>query len=161
MSDSIGYLSNLMNPLTAQHFSFKCPMDWNAMEVSGSGRHCGKCQKHVYDLTNCSIDEVIALQKKNGPICGSISVAVVALSLATAACESPKSIQTTEERPSQQLTVPIEEPRIRGEICSPEELEKMKKQAPASTQASPTMGRICPPEQLEKIKRQAPPSAGE
>lgn len=106
-------------------------MDWNAMEVSGSGRHCGKCQKQVFELTNCSIDEVIALQRKHGSICGSISVAVAAISLATAACETTKTTRTTGV-PSQQLKAPIEEPRIRGLICTPEQLEKMKQQGPAS-----------------------------
>ena len=80
-----------MNKITEQHFSFKCPMDFEAMELSGSGRHCAKCQKHVFDLTDCSIDEVIALQLKHGTICGSIRVAhlaAIALSLSAAACST-------------------------------------------------------------------------
>jgi hypothetical protein len=48
-----------MNRLTEKHFAFKCPMNWDEMEVSGIGRHCFKCQKQVLDLTDCSIDEVM------------------------------------------------------------------------------------------------------
>src|SRR6478735_9578743 len=82
-----------MNLLSEKHFSFKCPMNWDEMEVAGNGRHCGKCQKQVFDLTNCSIDEVIALQRKHGPICGSIKVAVAAISLSAAACSHTDSSQ--------------------------------------------------------------------
>ena len=83
-----------MNKLTEQHFSFKCPMDFEQMEISGNGRHCSKCQKQVFDLTHCSIDEVIDLQRKHGSICGSIKVAqvaAVALSLSAAACRTTAS----------------------------------------------------------------------
>jgi len=83
-----------MDKLTEHHFSFKCPMNWDEMDVSGGGRHCGKCQKQVVDLTNCSIDDVIALQRKHGPICGSIRMAqatAVALSLSAAACQDTRT----------------------------------------------------------------------
>jgi len=89
-----------MNKLTANHFSFKCPMSWDEMAASENGRFCGKCRKEVFDLTNCSIDEVIALQRKHGPICGSIRVAqaaVVAASLSAAACQNEASRRTMGE----------------------------------------------------------------
>ena len=66
------------------------------MEDSANGKFCSKCRKEVFDLTNCSMDEVRALQEKHGSICVSIRVAqaaVVALSLSTAACH--KSVRTT------------------------------------------------------------------
>ena len=61
-------------------------MDFNAMEATEGGRFCNKCRKEVFDLTNCSLDEVAALQKKHGTICGSIRVVAVAASLSAAAC---------------------------------------------------------------------------
>jgi hypothetical protein len=130
LGDSMGYLFRLMNKLTKQHFSFKCPMNWDEMEVSGSGRHCGKCQKHVFDLTNCSLDEVISLQKKHGAICGSISAAVVAISLSAAACQPTENKRTTGT--PMPLPPKVERTRTAGVICSPEQLEKMKHRAPAS-----------------------------
>jgi hypothetical protein len=83
-----------MDQLTALHFSFKCPMQWEEMAMTERGRFCGKCQKEVFDLTNCSLDEVAALQRTHGPICGSIRVAQVAaaaLSLSAAACHTEPS----------------------------------------------------------------------
>ncbi len=87
--------SPFMDRLTEKHFSFKCPMKWEDMPASENGRYCGKCRKEVFDLTNCSIDEVAALQRKHGTICGTIKVAVAAASLATAACQSQQTVRTT------------------------------------------------------------------
>lgn len=87
-----------MKRLTEKHFAFICPMNWDDMEVSGNGRFCAQCQKQVFDLTNCSIDEVAALQRKHGSICGSIRVAraaVVAVSLSAAACQDVNPPRTT------------------------------------------------------------------
>ena len=87
-----------MEKLTEKHFSFICPMNWDDMAVTDKGRYCSKCRKEVFDLTNCSIDEVIALQQKHGPICGSIQVvraAAVAISLSAAACQKSDPPRTT------------------------------------------------------------------
>jgi hypothetical protein len=70
-------------------------MNWDEMDATENGRFCGKCRKEVLDLTNCSIDEVIALQRKHGPICGLIKVAAVAISLSAAACQNPTQDRTT------------------------------------------------------------------
>ena len=83
-----------MNKLNDSHFSFKCPMTWEGMAASANGRYCDRCRKEVFDLTDCSLEEVAALQKKHGSLCGSIRVAqtaaVVALSLSAAACQDGK-----------------------------------------------------------------------
>ncbi len=113
-----------MNKLTANHFSFKCPMNWDEMDTTANGRFCGKCRKEVYDHTNCTIDEVIALQQKHGSICGSIKVAqvaVVAAALSSAACQSrttgaPYPPTGPEEKVVFQATG--------GVIMSPEDLKK-------------------------------------
>lgn len=82
-----------MEKLTERHFSFKCPMDFTAMQPSANGAFCSKCSKEVFDLTDCSIDEVIALQRKHGRICGSIRIrplAATAVALSAAACCPPE-----------------------------------------------------------------------
>jgi hypothetical protein len=83
-----------MNKLTEKHFSFKCPMNFNAMQPSANGVFCNKCSKEVFDLTECSMDEVIALQRKHGKICGLIRImplAAAAVSLSAAACCPPST----------------------------------------------------------------------
>lgn len=95
-----------MNRLNESHFSFKCPMNLEDMQATAHGRFCGKCKKEVFDLTNCSLDEVRVLEEKNGPLCGSIrmaQVATVAISLAAAACQDK----------------PDNRPAVVGEICAP------------------------------------------
>lgn len=113
-----------MKKLTENHFSFKCPMNWEEMEVSGNGRFCNKCRKEVLDLTNCSVDEVIALQRKHGPICGSIrvaQVAAVAVSLSSAAC-----VMGVPDPPPAIGDSPINRVSLSGTPLPPEQLEKMK-----------------------------------
>jgi hypothetical protein len=126
-----------MNRLTDKDFSFKCPMSWEDMKATANGKFCSKCRKEVFDLTNCSVDEVRALQDKHGSICGSIRVAqaaVVALSLSAAACQkaerttgaplpmpppsrNTKSSANTEVKINQSTTLPTTDtPMILGEI---------------------------------------------
>ena len=104
-------------------------MNWDEMEVSANGRHCGKCRKHVFDLTNCSIDEVIALQRKHGPICGSIKVAqvaAVAISLSAAACQNVATDRTMGRirTPKEKCDGPFNV--IKGVVLPPKQLEKTK-----------------------------------
>ena len=80
--------------LQDSHFAFKCPMKWDDMDASANGRFCNRCRKEVFDLTNCSLDEVQALQKKHGVICGFIQVAAVAATFSTAACANRDSTTT-------------------------------------------------------------------
>jgi hypothetical protein len=73
-------------------------MNWDDMNETEHGRFCRKCQKEVFDLTNCSIGEVIELQRKKGTICGSIrlaQVAAVTFSLSGAACQNSKTPEMT------------------------------------------------------------------
>jgi hypothetical protein len=105
-------------------------MNWDAMKVSENGRFCEKCRKEVFDLTNCSFDEVLALQGKHGSICGSIRVAAVAISLSAAACQNGTSSRTTGMVPPRTATSSIsEKPEengdsvILGKICPPDRSE--------------------------------------
>lgn len=93
-----------MIKLTDDHFSFKCPMNWDGMKISDNGRFCDKCRKEVFDLTHCSLDEVSALQRKHGSICGSIRVAAVAISLSAAACQDGTPGRTTGMVPPRAVT---------------------------------------------------------
>ncbi len=115
-----------MNKLTENHFVFKCPMKWDAMALTANGRFCGKCRKEVFDLSNCSIDEVIALQRKHGSICGSIRVATVAVSLATAACQPAATQRTTGMVAAPHQKIPNDDIMMPGVICPPDQLEKSK-----------------------------------
>ena len=58
------------NQINSSHLSFVCPMKCSDFEQSDGEYFCNKCQKTVFDLTECSLDEVIALQRKKGSICG-------------------------------------------------------------------------------------------
>ncbi len=155
-----------MSRLSDKDFSFKCPMSWDAMDDSANGKFCSKCRKEVFDLTNCSVDEVHALQDKHGSICGSVRVtqaAMVALSLSAAACNQqerttgtplpipPSSV--TDKNTHGAATKPISPtnpPRLMGEVCPPP--QKPEKEAPIK-EADPfqpnqhwprLMGKICP-----------------
>jgi len=114
-----------MNKLTDRHFSFKCPMDFDSMQPSANGVFCNKCSKEVFDLTDCSIDEVIALQRKHGTICGSIRIlplAAAAVTLSAAAC-CPSS---TPENCNGSKGLPRNYVLTGGEVCQPFELIKSK-----------------------------------
>lgn len=159
-----------MNRITDKDFSFKCPMSWDDMEDSASGKFCSKCRKEVFDLTNCSTDEIHALQTKHGSICGSIRVAqaaVVAFSLSAAACQkavpttgTPRLIAppinnaqsaTATEGKKRSDNKPENEARLLGEVCPPS-TETPKVDTPAQ-EADPfvpdqnapmILGKICP-----------------
>lgn len=115
-----------MENLTEKHFSFRCPMNWDEMPASENGRFCGKCRKEVFDLTNCSVDEVIALQRKHGAICGSVKVAVAAASLALAACQPDKPVRTTGTPLAPGQLQKKEQPVILGGIRLPDPAGKDK-----------------------------------
>jgi hypothetical protein len=62
-----------------------CPVDFNAMREDGEARFCDKCNKHVYDLTCLSGDEVRAFVSRRGRICGRVAAAALALTGCSAA----------------------------------------------------------------------------
>ncbi len=88
----------MKKPITKEHFSFICPMNWDDMAPSENGRFCSKCSKEVYDLTECSLDELRELQRKRGKVCGMIkatgAAAVAAASMGSAACQNPHTSRT-------------------------------------------------------------------
>ncbi|HEY4244449.1 MAG TPA: hypothetical protein VGM88_31765 [Kofleriaceae bacterium] len=47
-----------------------CPADWNAMSGDERVRHCGACDKNVYNLSSMTREEAEALiREKNGGLC--------------------------------------------------------------------------------------------
>ena len=62
-----------------------CPVDFSAMRQDGEARFCDRCNKHVYDLTCLSPDEVRAFVSKRGRICGRVLATTLALTGCSAA----------------------------------------------------------------------------
>jgi len=51
--------------------NFSCSENWEAMPDADGGKHCDKCQKKVYDLTNSKADEFGQIMTENNySICG-------------------------------------------------------------------------------------------
>lgn len=145
--------------LTEKNFSYKCPMNWSEMEASANGRFCSQCQKEVFDLTNCSIDQVRALQQKHGSICGSIRLmgaAAVVASLSMAACKEKVSEPDTgkkEEIPKEQVaSVPTESEQAEP----PQKRDATIPVDPVIENPPIMMGVICVPPEMQP--RPLPPS---
>lgn len=145
-----------MNRLNESHIPIKCPMKVENMQATNKGHFCGKCQTEVFDLTNCSMDEIRALEKKHGPICGSIRVAqaaTVAISLAAAACQEQRAPGKISPPPAEQQAEITESkkptPPLLGKIRVPPEIEKEKAEVsePASNEqdSGRWIGRIALP----------------
>ena len=78
---------------TQDDFSFICPMKWEYMKAVDKGRFCDKCEQTVIDVSDCSLDEVATMQRKDPAICVAIkTLATVAtttgVALSIAACSS-------------------------------------------------------------------------
>jgi|LakMenE18May11ns_1017448.scaffolds.fasta_scaffold9908416_3 hypothetical protein len=144
---------SIMNRVTDKDFSFKCRMIWDDMEDSANGKFCSKCRKEVFDLTNCSADEVRALQDKHGSICGSIRVAqaaVVALSLSAAACQKVEPTTGTPRR--------IAPPSNTTQRLTETESEKDQTTNPPKPSTPMILGEICPPKaDIPKVDQPAQP----
>jgi hypothetical protein len=64
----------MKNPITNAQLKFNCPVDWDSMEDTAGGKNCHQCQKKVFDLTNCSQDEMdVILAQNNYKICAKFS----------------------------------------------------------------------------------------
>lgn len=61
-------------PITNAKLKFNCPINWDTMEDTHGGKNCNVCQKKVFDLTNCSQNEMdIILIQNNYNICAKFS----------------------------------------------------------------------------------------
>ena len=106
--------------LNSNHLSFRCPLRKEDLHHSDTGYFCQQCSRQILDLSDCSIEDAIKLQKKHGAICGFVAAAGLSATLALSSCA------TTKKEPSESSTPPVpqEEEMILGFICPPEELEK-------------------------------------
>jgi hypothetical protein len=156
----------VMNRLTEKNFSYKCPMNWEEMQVSANGRFCNQCQKEVFDMTNCSIEDLLALQQKHGSICGSIRLmgaAAVAASLTMAACKDESSSPNAgkrEDPPKEQVaSVPVEPPKQ----AEPPQQQPVPVIDVEKVNPPRMMGVMCvrPPNQPEPVPPSEPAPAGD
>lgn len=166
--------------LKPDHFSYKCPLTISDLETTEDGAHfCAKCSKDIHDLTDCSIDEVIELQRRKGSICGFVRAVSVTSMVGLAACSSSGDESASNEDSNsnpeveQQATPVKAQPEIIGIPVSPEkeapEAEeptnaedntvKAEPQPEAPVKVQPEiierpklMGKICPPDQLKPEK---------
>jgi len=75
--------------LTKKDFSFLCPLNRDDFEVIEGGHYCDTCQEKVFDVTDCTFEEIEALQTKHGKICVSMKTAIVTagFALGLGACD--------------------------------------------------------------------------
>ena len=55
--------TELLNQIT---IPTRCSQDWNSMHGSERARYCGVCQKHVYNLSSMTADEIESLFQSAG-----------------------------------------------------------------------------------------------
>ncbi|MDX1680389.1 MAG: hypothetical protein R3242_06635 [Akkermansiaceae bacterium] len=111
--------------LKPEHFSFKCPLRISDLEKTGDGGHfCAKCSKDIHDLTDCSIEEVIELQRRKGSICGFVRAVSVTSLVSLAACSDEENAAKHQDEgkipPKPEVPEKIQ-PELMGDICVPEE----------------------------------------
>ena len=67
--------------LTKKDFSYLCPLNRDDFEVVEGGHYCESCEQKVFDVSDCSMDEIMALKKKYGKLCVSFKKIVLATTL--------------------------------------------------------------------------------
>ena len=126
-----------MSKISEKNLSFVCPMKWDEMAESNNGRFCEQCRREVFDLTDCTIEEVIALQRKHGSICGAVRasavVATAAAAIGLSGCKTTGSTDSGGGGEASGRMIPFEgggggdeHPIVAGEICPPEVLEEQR-----------------------------------
>ena len=74
------------NKINPDHISYKCTLKWDDLKDSKEGKYCNHCQENVFDLRDCSLEDVIQLQKKKGMVCGLVSTLAISSLLSTNSC---------------------------------------------------------------------------
>ena len=73
MSTKMYLCLSIMNNLNYKQ-EFRCGQSWENMKQADAGRHCGHCQRTVFDFTDKSEEEIAAQFKAhNGRLCGSFN----------------------------------------------------------------------------------------
>jgi len=130
--------------LKPHHFSFKCPLKISDLEKTEDGHFCAKCSKDIYDLTDCSLEEVIELQRRKGSLCGFVRALSLTSMVGLAACSDTEKTSQTESgnsntAPTPEQSVPVNvHPELMGDICIPEhEVPKPAPNPAPQEEASP------------------------
>jgi len=107
--------------LKPEHFSYKCPLQLSDLNKTDDGHFCAKCSKDIYDLSDCSIDEIIELQRRKGSICGFVRAIGVTSMVGLAACSKSGKEAANGAASDTDAKPVIEQPEIMGEICIPDQ----------------------------------------
>ncbi len=62
-------MARTINLLDKPRIASPCPVGWDTMEGNDQVRFCRQCEKHVYNVTAMTPEEVGALYEKNGGLC--------------------------------------------------------------------------------------------
>jgi hypothetical protein len=76
-------MKNYSHPLAQITIPNPCREDWTGMELTESGRFCGKCEKSVMDFSLFSDEQLLNYleQHRHSPICGRIPISKLNKSL--------------------------------------------------------------------------------
>lgn len=118
---------------TQDDFSFICPMQWDDMQAVDKGRFCDKCEQTVVDVSDCSLDDVATMQRKDPAICVAIkTLATTGIALSIAACSSapppaPMHVTAGVPRPSLPIHVLAGKPMPKNTQQHAKKTEAQKK----------------------------------
>ena len=76
-------------------------------QQSGNEYFCDTCQKQVFDLTECTLEDVITLQRERGTICGIVRVIGAASLLSFSSCAGTMAAPEKLVDPSMIGTIPM------------------------------------------------------
>lgn len=119
--------------LKPEHFSYKCPLKLSDLDQTDGGHFCAKCSKDIYDLTDCSLEEIVQLQRRKGSICGFVRAVGVTSMVGLAACSDENS--ANDAQPDVDAKPGIQQSEIMGEICVPE--KEISRPEPAKPEKTP------------------------
>ncbi len=119
-----------MKTISQKQLSFICPVKFAEMPESANGRFCDQCNKEVFDLSDCTLEEAIELQRKHGSICGFVrTTAIVATTAATiglVSCETTQSQNPESGKAGACTGSPNLPSGVLGSLPLVEDLERMK-----------------------------------
>lgn len=96
-----------MEKLDSSHISYKCPLRWDEVEFSETGSFCDHCNKKVYDLRDCTLEEAQELEKKHGSLCGIVPIVGLSALLALSACSSTNETLIESEKSKSSEVKPL------------------------------------------------------
>ena len=101
--------------LKPEHFSYQCPLKISDLEKTEDGHFCAKCSKDIHDLSDCSIEDIIELQRRKGSICGFVRAVSLTSMVGLAAC-SKSGDQASQDHASGADATPGKHAELIGEV---------------------------------------------